>query len=72
MLADVEEVEVVVAHSERAWWSLRCLSNVRWLAEHGFGPPEERPEVAVLDPIREPCGGRAARCRIDVRNDGFM
>jgi aminoglycoside phosphotransferase (APT) family kinase protein len=21
-------------------WSLRCLSNVRWLAEHGFGPPE--------------------------------
>ena len=32
----------------RAWWSLRCLSNVRWLAEHGFGPPEEMPEVAVL------------------------
>ena len=32
----------------RAWWSLRCLSNVRWLAEHGFGPPEEMFEVAVL------------------------
>ena len=32
----------------RAWWSLRCLSNVRWLVEHGFGPPENYPEVAVL------------------------
>jgi aminoglycoside phosphotransferase (APT) family kinase protein len=32
----------------RAWWSLRCLLGVRWLAEHGFGPPEEMPEVAVL------------------------
>jgi aminoglycoside phosphotransferase (APT) family kinase protein len=32
----------------RAWWSLRCLSNVRWLFEHGFGPPEDYPEVAVL------------------------
>ena len=32
----------------RAWWSLRCLPNVRWLVEHGFGPPEEMPEVAVL------------------------
>ena len=32
----------------RAWWSLRCLSNVRWLAEHGYGPPEQYPEVAVL------------------------
>jgi aminoglycoside phosphotransferase (APT) family kinase protein len=31
-----------------AWWSLRCLSNVRWLAEHGFGPPDTMPEVAVL------------------------
>jgi hypothetical protein len=27
---------------------LRCLSNVRWLVEHGFGPLEEMPEVAVL------------------------
>jgi aminoglycoside phosphotransferase (APT) family kinase protein len=32
----------------RAWWSLRCLTNVRWLFEHGFGPPEGYPEVAVL------------------------
>jgi len=32
----------------RAWWSLRCLLNVRWLVEHGFGPPTEMPEVAVL------------------------
>jgi aminoglycoside phosphotransferase (APT) family kinase protein len=32
----------------RAWWSLRCLLNVRWLVEHGFGPTEEMPEVAVL------------------------
>lgn len=32
----------------RAWWSLRCLSSVRWLVEHGYGPPEEYPEVAVL------------------------
>ena len=32
----------------RAWWSLRCLSNVRWLVEHGYGAPEKFPEVAVL------------------------
>jgi len=32
----------------RAWWSLRCLSNVRWLTEHGYGSPESFPEVAVL------------------------
>jgi aminoglycoside phosphotransferase (APT) family kinase protein len=32
----------------RAWGSLRCLSNIRWLVEHGYGPPEEYPEVAVL------------------------
>jgi aminoglycoside phosphotransferase (APT) family kinase protein len=32
----------------RAWWSLRCLLNVRWLVEHGFGLAEEMPEVAVL------------------------
>src|SRR3954451_1450002 len=31
-----------------AWWSLRCLTNVRWLIEHGYGPPEDYPEVAVL------------------------
>ena len=32
----------------RAWWSLRCLSNVRWLSEHGYGDFESFPEVAVL------------------------
>ena len=32
----------------RAWWSLRCLLNVRWLVEHGFGLAEGMPEVAVL------------------------
>jgi len=32
----------------RAWWSLRCLTNVRWLTEHGYGSPDEFPEVAVL------------------------
>jgi aminoglycoside phosphotransferase (APT) family kinase protein len=32
----------------RAWWSTRCLTNVRWLAEHGYGSPEQFPEVAVL------------------------
>jgi len=32
----------------RAWWSLRCLTNVRWLSEHGYGSPEEFPEVAML------------------------
>ena len=32
----------------RGWWSLRCLSNIRWLLEHGFGPVEQLPEVAVL------------------------
>jgi len=35
-------------HLIRAWWSLRCLTNIRWLAEHGYGSPEEFPEVAVL------------------------
>ena len=32
----------------RAWWSLRCLSNIRWLVDHGFGSLEDMPEVAVL------------------------
>ena len=32
----------------RAWWSVRCLVAVRWLAEHGFGPLEAMPEIAVL------------------------
>ena len=32
----------------RGWWSLRCLSNIRWLSEHGYGSPDNFPEVAVL------------------------
>ena len=36
----------------RAWWSLRSLLAIRWLAEHGFGAPEEFPEVAVLRSVR--------------------
>jgi aminoglycoside phosphotransferase (APT) family kinase protein len=31
-----------------AWQSLRCLSNIRWLVEHGYGPPENYREIAVL------------------------
>jgi aminoglycoside phosphotransferase len=32
----------------RAWWSLRCLLNVRWLIEHGFDPSTPGAEFAVL------------------------
>jgi aminoglycoside phosphotransferase (APT) family kinase protein len=32
----------------RAWWSLRCLTNVRWLVEHGFDPFSPGCEVDVL------------------------
>ena len=32
----------------RSWWSWRCLLNVRWLIENGYGSPDELPEVAVL------------------------
>ena len=32
----------------RGWWSLRSLLAVRWLVEHGFGPPEGMPEVSML------------------------
>jgi aminoglycoside phosphotransferase (APT) family kinase protein len=32
----------------RAWWSLRCLTNVRWLIEHGFDPSSPGCEFAVL------------------------
>jgi aminoglycoside phosphotransferase (APT) family kinase protein len=32
----------------RAWWSLRSLANVRWLAEHGFDPSTPGAEVDVL------------------------
>ena len=32
----------------RGWWSWRCLTNIRWLVEHDYGPPEDYPEIAVL------------------------
>jgi aminoglycoside phosphotransferase (APT) family kinase protein len=32
----------------RAWWSLRSLLAVRWLAEHGFDPSRPGCEVDVL------------------------
>jgi len=32
----------------RAWWSLRSLMSVRWLAEHGFDPFDPGCEVDVL------------------------
>ena len=39
------EVDV---HVIRAWWSLRCLTAVRWLIEHGFDPSSPGCEVDVL------------------------
>ena len=51
-----------------AWWSLRCLTNVRWLVEHGYGPPEEYPEVAVLRSC--PDVALASRPTSDRRNVG--
>jgi aminoglycoside phosphotransferase (APT) family kinase protein len=32
----------------RAWWSLRSLLNIRWLAEHGFDPSTPGCEIDVL------------------------
>jgi aminoglycoside phosphotransferase (APT) family kinase protein len=32
----------------RAWWSLRSLTAVRWLAEHGFDPAKPGCEIDVL------------------------
>ena len=32
----------------RAWWSLRSLTAIRWLAEHGFDPSSPGCEVDVL------------------------
>ncbi|HTZ23516.1 MAG TPA: phosphotransferase [Streptosporangiaceae bacterium] len=32
----------------RAWWSLRSLLGIRWLAEHGFDPFSPGAEVDVL------------------------
>ena len=42
------EVEVDVI---RAYWSLRSLMEIRWLAEHGYGAPATFPEVAVLNSL---------------------
>jgi aminoglycoside phosphotransferase (APT) family kinase protein len=35
----------------RAYWSIRSLMVVRWLAEHGYGAPATFPEVAVLNAL---------------------
>ena len=32
----------------RAWWSLRCLTAIRWLVEHGFDPSSPGCEIDVL------------------------
>jgi aminoglycoside phosphotransferase (APT) family kinase protein len=32
----------------RAWWSLRCLTAIRWLVEHGFDPALPGCEIDVL------------------------
>lgn len=32
----------------RAYWSLRSLMEIRWLAEHGYGAPATFPQVAIL------------------------
>jgi len=32
----------------RGWWSLRSLTAIRWLAEHGFDPAAPGCEVDVL------------------------
>jgi len=32
----------------RAWWSLRSLTSIRWLVEHGFDPSSPGCEVDVL------------------------
>ncbi len=55
-LAHEERLEDLLAGYEtevdldliRAWWSFRSLIAVRWLAENGYGPPSEFPEVKVL------------------------
>jgi hypothetical protein len=32
----------------RAWWSLRSLTAIRWLVEHGFDPAAPGCEIDVL------------------------
>jgi aminoglycoside phosphotransferase (APT) family kinase protein len=39
----------VVEHDViRAWWSLRSLTAIRWLVEHGFDPAAPGCEIDVL------------------------
>ena len=40
------EIDVI-----RAYWSLRSLMVIRWLAEHGYGAPATFPELAVLNAL---------------------
>jgi aminoglycoside phosphotransferase (APT) family kinase protein len=35
----------------RGYWSLRSLTVIRWLVEHGYGDPGTFPEVAVLNSV---------------------
>jgi aminoglycoside phosphotransferase (APT) family kinase protein len=37
------DVEVI-----RGWWSLRSLTGIRWLVEHGFDPAAPGCEIDVL------------------------
>jgi hypothetical protein len=32
----------------RGWWSLRSLTAIRWLVEHGFDPAAPGCEIDVL------------------------
>ena len=56
----------------RAWWSLRCLTNVRWLAEHGYGSPEEFPRSPCCDPGREAARARPLRAPVLPRSRGHL
>ena len=40
-----DDVELDVV---RAWWSLRSLTGIRWLVEHGFDPSLPGCEIHVL------------------------
>lgn len=42
----------------RAWWSLRSLTAIRWLVEHGFDPSSPGCEIDVL---RSQCEGSGLR-----------
>jgi hypothetical protein len=38
----------------RAWWSLRSLTAIRWLVEHGFDPSSPGCEIDVSRTPRRP------------------